>query len=262
LIYNLLELLQIIFLQRFKYFFEEIFMHEVLDIDVPSLKSFPVPDDELLARFEKLFTAVCCDVLDQLYDKSNCVLPPELTPLEPGYKVAGIAFTIKGVHSPVREADEAQIMKRRAEFIASYHKNSFAIWDCSGDDSLAQYGEMMSFSSMSQGCKAAAIMGGVRDVDRVIDMGFKVWSLVRSPRSMRGRHRIIAWQIPITVGDVKVYPGDVVFADMDGIIVIPRDLAWDVLIEAERRKNEELSWRQILATGISPVDALKQGVKF
>jgi regulator of RNase E activity RraA len=236
-------------------------MHEILDLDVPELKPFPVPEDEVLDRFEKLFTAVCFDVLDMVYDKPNCILPPYLTPLEPGYKVAGIAFTIKGVHVPIAE-EESVAMARMARFIESYHKNSFAVWDTSADYSLAHYGEMMSFSSMSQGCKAAAVDGGVRDVDRIIEMGFKVWAKVRSPRSMRRRHRIIAWQIPIQVGDVHVYPGDVVFGDMDGIVVIPRNLAYDVLLEAEKRRKEEKSWRQILATGISPVDALRQGVKF
>ena len=238
-----------------------IIMYEKLDAELPELKPFPVSEEELLQRYENLFTAVCYDVLDQVYNKPKCVLPSDLIPLEPGYKVAGIAFTIKGVHSPVA-VDQAEEMQIRAKFIASYPKNSFAVWDTSMDFSLAHYGEMMAFSSMSQGCKAAAVYGGVRDVDRIIDMGFKVWSKVRSPRSMRHRHRIISYQIPIIVGDVTVYPGDVVYGDMDGIVVIPRDLAYDVLMEAEKRKKEELSWREILATGIHPVDALKQGVKF
>lgn len=236
-------------------------MQEYLDVKPEALEPFPVPDEELLERYEKIFTAVCVDVLDAVYDLPNQVLPAYLKPLQDGYKVAGFAFPIKGVASPIREDMKAYNL-RMARFIASFPRNAITVWDTSGDDNLAQYGEMMSYCSMAQGCRAAIVDGGVRDVDRIIDMGFKVWSKIRTPVSMLKRHRVIGYQYPIRIGNVLISYGDVVFADMDGIVVIPRGIAYDLLLETERRQKTELSWRQILALGISPVEAFEKGVEF
>ncbi len=236
-------------------------MQEIFDAPLKELKPFPIPDEELLERFENAFTAVCVDVMDMVYDLHNQVLPTYLRPIKEGQKVAGFAFPIKGVGSPIAEAED-QYNLRMAKFIGSFPKDFITVWDVSGDDNLAQYGEMMSYSTMSQGCRAAIVDGGVRDVDRIIDMGFKVWAKVRTPRSMWHRHRIIAWAVPIKIQDVLINYGDVVYGDMDGVIVIPREIAYDVLLEVERRKNEELSWRDILASGLTPVQAFEKGVKF
>lgn len=236
-------------------------MQEKFDAELKELKPFPISDEELLDRYEKVFTAACVDVMDMEFDLHHQVLPTYLHPIKDGQKVAGFAFPIKGVSSPIAE-EQDEYNLRMAKFIGSFPKDFITVWDVSGDDNLAQYGEMMSYSTMSQGCRAAIVDGGVRDVDRIIDMGFKVWAKVRTPRSMWHRHRIIAWAVPIQIQDVLINYGDVVFADMDGIVVIPREIAYEVLLRIEERQKTELGWRGILASGLTPVQAFEQGVEF
>lgn len=236
-------------------------MQEIFDAELKVLEPFPIPDEELLDRYEKVFTAACVDVMDMEYDLHNQVLPTYLRPIQEGQKVAGFAFPIKGVGSPIAE-DQSQYNLRMAKFIGSFPKNFVTVWDVSGDDNLAQYGEMMSYTTMAQGCRAAIVDGGVRDVDRIIDMGFKVWAKVRTPRSMWHRHRVIAWAVPIKIQDVLINYGDVVFADMDGIVIVPREIAYEVLLRIEQRQKTELGWRDILASGLTPVQAFERGVEF
>ena len=76
-------------------------MQEIFDAELKVLEPFPIPDEELLDRYEKVFTAACVDVMDMEYDLHNQVLPTYLRPIQEGQKVAGFAFPIKGVGSPI-----------------------------------------------------------------------------------------------------------------------------------------------------------------
>jgi regulator of RNase E activity RraA len=121
---------------------------------------------------------------------------------------------------------------------------------------------MMTAASMMQGCIGAVVDGGIRDVDRIKETGFKVWSRYRTPRSMAHRFRITDWEIPIKIGETEVSPGDLVFGDMDGVVVVPREIAHDVLIKAEGQNKTERGWREIIASGLSPEDVVRKGGKF
>lgn len=236
-------------------------MYDVFDSPLNELAPFPVPDEELLERYERLFTAIVADVLDEVYLRDNCVLPSYLKPLTDGTKVAGFAFTMKGVRTHIPETMN-DFSARMAKIINDFKTNDIVMWDTGSDVETSHYGEMMARTSMSMGCKGAVVDGGLRDSDRVLEMGFKVWYKFRTPRSAFCKHRVVAWQVPIRIQDVTVCPGDLVFGDMDGVVVVPRELAYDVLVECERRCVEEKGWREILDSGISAQEAFARGVQF
>ena len=79
---------------------------------------------------------------------------------------------------------------------------------------------------------------------------------------MLGRFRITAWQVPIMIGEVRIYPGDIVFGDIDGVIIIPRKLAYDVLLRAETIRDSEIGISEMIDSGMSPSQVVEGGGYF
>ena len=219
-----------------------------------------ISEAEMRERYEAIYTAVVIDILHHEFGKREQNLPSNLLPLVDGMKVAGFAFTIKGIPTHLPEPED--VHEQRAAMINALYAGSIVVWDTGDDQETAHYGEMMTAASMMRGCVGAIIDGGVRDVDRIIDTGFKVWSRYRTPASMADRFHITEWQQPIKIGRTEVTPGDLVFADMDGIVVVSRDIAFEVLVKAEERNKAERGWREIIASGLSPADVVRKGAKF
>jgi regulator of RNase E activity RraA len=89
----------------------------------------------------------------------------------------------------------------------------------------------------------------VRDCVRIIDMGFPVYYAGIRPLDSKGRARIMDYDVPVSCGEVLVHPGELVFADFDGVVVIPRIVENDVLQLAHEKAGKENSSRQELLTG-------------
>ncbi len=216
-----------------------------------------IPDAELCERYEKLFTAAVNDVLREK-NLTHQTLPHHILPLENSMKVAGPIFTIKGAKSLLIK-DE---MKERAEMLESIPRHSVVVWDTSGDDESAQWGEVMTMAAKRRGCRGAIVDGGVRDTDRVLPQGFPVFVKYRSSNGMLGRFRISGWQVPIRIGDVEMRPGDMVFADIDGAIVVPREMAVEVLIRAEEIVESENELKMWVESGMSTTEIVAKGGYF
>jgi 4-hydroxy-4-methyl-2-oxoglutarate aldolase len=179
-------------------------------------------------------------------------------PLKDSMKVAGPVFTIKGAKN-LGVKDE---MKERAEMLESIPPQSVVVWDTSGDDESAQWGEVMTMAAKRRGCRGAIIDGGVRDTDRVLPQNFPVFVKYKSSNGMLGRFRISGWQEPIRIGDVQINPGDVVFGDIDGAIVVPRDIAYEVLLRAEEIAESEGELKKWVEEGLSTTEIVERGGYF
>ena len=223
-------------------------------------KEVEIPAEKMLERYQAIYTAAVIDILHGQYGKREQALPANLLPLVDGMKAAGFAFTIKGTPTHLPEPEDEH--ERRAAMIDALYPGSIVVWDTNRDEGTAHYGEMMTAASMMRGCVGAIVDGGVRDVDRIIETGFKVWSRYRTPASMAHRFRITDWQQPIMIGRTEVVPGDLIFADMDGIVVVPRAIAYDVLLKAEEQNQTERGWRDIIASGLAPGEVVRRGGRF
>jgi 4-hydroxy-4-methyl-2-oxoglutarate aldolase len=221
------------------------------------LEAFPIPSDELCARFEALSTPIVNDALREM-EHLYQTLPHTIMPLREEMQVAGEVFTIKGTKSLVIK-DE---MKERAEMLASIPAGSVVVWDTSQDDESAQWGEVMTMAARKRGCRGAVIDGGVRDTHRVLDQTFPIFVKYRSSNGMLGRFRITGWQVPVKIGDVFIYPGDIVFGDIDGVIVVPRNLAYDVLIRGEEIAGSESEIKRWIQEGLSAEEVVDRGGYF
>lgn len=218
---------------------------------------FPISDEELCRRYEDVFVSAVNDVLREEGMISQ-TLPNNIMPLREEMKVCGIAFTIKGAPS----LDLKDEMEERARMLEQIGPGDLVVWDTSGDTFSAQWGEMMTKVSKKRGCRGAILDGGVRDTAAVLKQNFPVFCKYRTSNGMLGRFRTTAWQVPIMIGDVKIFPGDVVFGDIDGVIVVPRKMAYDVLLRAEAIRDNEKQIDKLISGGMKPSEVVAAGGYF
>ncbi len=214
-------------------------------------------EQELVSRYERVFTAAVNDVLREM-NYLYQTLPNGIMPLRDEMKVAGVAFTLKGS----KNLDLQDEMIERATMLEAIGENTVCVWDTSGDDESAQWGEIMTLASMKRGCRGAVVDGGVRDTDRILKLGFPVFCRYRTSNGMAGRFRMIGYQMPVKIGDVQIHPGDIVFGDIDGVLVIPRAIAVEVLEKAEAIRDNEVGIIEMVEGGMPPTEVVRQGGYF
>jgi len=214
--------------------------------EVLELAPLTVPEEDLLARYEKLYTGAISDVLREhvLMDQA---LPGHLRPLRPERTVAGFAFTVKSAPN-AKVSGELTV---RTGMIEQMGRNHFVVWDATGDTEGTQWGGVMTATAVGLGVRAAAIDGGIRDTAQILQKDFPVFYRYRSPNGSLGRCLISHYQVMIRIGTVWIRPGDVVVGDMDGVIVVPRQLAVAVLERAEQILGNEREIFRWVAEGDS-----------
>ncbi len=199
-----------------------------------SQKTFPIAGKELIRRYEQLYTGAVNDVLRE-FTLLNQALPNHIVPLREYHPIAGFAFCVKSAPNAVVSGE----MDFRAKMLDEMHEDAFVVWDTSKDEKATLWGGVMTATAKSKGVKAACIDGGIRDTHQILDADFPVFYKYRSSNGSLGRCLITHYQVPLQVADVTIKPGDIVIGDIDGVLIVPRDLAYEVLIRAEEIKENE-----------------------
>lgn len=194
----------------------------------------PIPPDEMLERFERLYTGAVNDVLRE-FCLLNQALPGHILPLREYRTVAGFAFTVKSAPN-VKITGE---MEYRTEMLTQLGKDAFVVWDTSEDARATLWGGVMTATAKGLGVKAACIDGGIRDTHQILEHDFPIFYKYRISNGSLGRCLITHYQIPIRIGDVDVRPGDIVLGDIDGVLVVPREIAFNLLQRAEEIQRNE-----------------------
>lgn len=218
---------------------------------------FPIPVADLRARYLALYSGALNDVLRFEHQLYHTCLPPEFAPLERGMKVCGLAFTVKGGPDLVTDGE----LELRAQMLEALHEDSVVVWDCTGDRVTAQWGEVMTMAATRRGCRGA-VVNGLRDTAAILAQGFPVFHQYRTSAGMLGRFRLYHYQREILMGEALVRPGDWIYGDLDGVLCIPRELAYDVLLAAEKLLGKEDQIRGLVESGLSPTEVVEQGGYF
>lgn len=218
---------------------------------------YPIPVAEMRERYLKLYSGAVNDVLRFNYQMHATSLPASFAPLREQMKLTGMAFTVKGGPDITTEGE----FEMRAEMLESLHTDSVVVWDCTGDTVTSQWGEVMTMAAMKIGCRGA-VVNGIRDTLAILDQGFSVFYKYKANTGMLGRFRMYHYQKPILMGEVIVNPGDWIFGDIDGVIAIPKTIAYDVLIAAEKLLFKEDEIREMVESGMKPTDVVKNGGYF
>ena len=220
-------------------------------------EAFPIPEPELLERFEKLYSGAINDVLRE-FCLMNQALPNHILPLREYNTVAGIAFTVKSSPNTKVQGE----MEFRTQMLDKMHENAFVVWDTSRDEKATSWGGVMTATAKGKKIKAACIDGGIRDTHQILEADFPVFYKYRSSNGSLGRCLITHYQIPLEIGNVFIKPGDVVIGDVDGVLIVPRNVAYAVLIRAEEIKENEKKIFGWVKEGQSAKDITDQGGYF
>ena len=222
-----------------------------------STARFPIPDKELLARYEQLYTGVINDVLRE-FCLMNQALPNHIVPLREYRTVAGFAFTVKSAPNTKVTGE----MEFRTQMLDEMHEDAFVVWDSSKDEKSTSWGGVMTATAKSKKIKAACLDGGIRDTHQILEANFPVFYKYRSSNGSLGRCLITHYQIALEIGSVIIKPGDVVLGDVDGVLTVPRDIAYDVLVRAEEIKENEKKIFGWVKAGQSVKDITDKGGYF
>jgi len=208
----------------------------------------------LADRFRAVYTAALADVLDAR-GRHFQTLPPEVRPLERGMRVAGPAYTVEGRPAPQGDHDTA--IRKVLAMLGEVPTGAVAVYQCHHGSS-AHLGELSVTSLKARGCAGAVLDGGCRDVDFILREGFPVFCRHVTPEDSTWRWELSATQEPVEIGGVPIHPGDWVVGDDDGLVVVPRAEAEDVLAEAEAKAATESEIRVAVRQGMPPLEAYEK----
>lgn len=193
-----------------------------------------------------LYTAVVSDSLDQLGVRHQA-MREYLRPAHKNCKFAGWARTI-ACSDVYHVIDEPYAME--IEAIDSLLPGEVAVIGTQKSQRNAPWGELLSTAAKARGARGAVVDGLIRDVGKIEELGFPVFAAGIKPVDSMGRGLVTAYNVPVECGEVIVKPGDLVFADYDGVIVIPGNMVMQVVeLAADKVKREDGSRAELMAGG-------------
>ena len=221
------------------------------------------PDDEALfaTMRRELFSAVVGDVLDsQGYTRQ--FLPPQIRPLHDDMIVLGRAMPVLVAdyfsyrtqgHNPVATQPFGLLfqalddLKPNEVYLATGGSPTYALW-----------GELLSTRAIQLKAAGAVLDGYSRDTRGILALEFPTCSYGPYAQDQGARGKVVDWRVPVEIGQVRIEPGDIVFGDIDGVLVIPQALEAAVITAALEKARTENRVKTALQAGMSTVDAFEQ----
>ena len=183
-----------------------------------------------LARARKsLYTAVLSDVLDGLGYRQQA-MTPAIRPLDDTLVMCGRART--ALYREVFHIARGNPYELEIALIDDLKAGDVAVMACGGSPRIAPWGELLSTASKARGAAACVTDGLVRDIKAIRRMEFPVFAGGIGPLDSKGRGIVAEIDVPVELGGVRVTPGDLVFGDADGVVVIPKAVEAEVLTAA------------------------------
>lgn len=216
-----------------------------------------IPVAEMAERFRKCAAASIYDVLDGLFDLPNQCLDLGIKPLVETMRVAGPAFTVRGSREP-RSYGEREANPKLEDWglFRAMYPHCVVVIDAEREGVVGHFGEMMSYAARQAGARGVVIDGGIRDRAGLLAIpDWPVFVRYTSPVESNRRWAITDIEVPLAMSgtltaSVAISPGDWIVGDADGIIVIPKRMAREVLLAAEEVERREEATRRDLAAGV------------
>ncbi|MGB6688930.1 MAG: RraA family protein [Terracidiphilus sp.] len=202
---------------------------------------------------ERLFTAIIGDVLD-LHGYRDQFLPPECRPLRPDMVVCGRAMTV--LETDVDELIDPPfgLMLRALDSL----RESEVYVAAGGSPRYALWGELMSTAARARGAAGAVMAGYTRDTNGILAMDFPVFCYGSYAQDQRGRGRVVDFRSTLNIANVTIRPGDIVFGDIDGVVILPREVEAEVVHRALEQVRKEKSAKQLLREGAPAEDVFTE----
>ena len=220
-------------------------------------------NQELLEAFDELRVADVRDGLDAVGYNGFGSMSPDIRPLH-RTRAAGIARTARYLpfQGPLPHVEPDQYMKWAGWYyqnvciypwVERIEPGDFIVIDAS-QVNAGLMGSENTLGCLRRGARGLVSSGGVRDTDEVILQKVPFWARIRSQSMVQARLQFDQMDVPVAVGGVTVTPGDVVVADGDGVIVVPRRVAREVArhAHAERDRDRASRRKHYDALGMEP----------
>lgn len=236
------------------------FMDEAKGVE--KMKSWKNDEEMFALMKEKLYTPVVGDILDQM-GYPHQFLPPEIRPLpalapvcaaagqaEHGLKLAGYACTVleQDIYGrpqkPFGYLTEALDQLRPNEIYVATGAHNSALW-----------GELLTTTAKMRGAAGAVLDGYTRDTPQVLELRFPVFARACWAQDSSIRTAVSDFRCDIEIGQVTVHDGDLVFGDIDGVLIIPRGIHEEVLARALEKAAGEKTVKQAIQGGMSATEA-------
>ena len=201
-----------------------------------------------LSELRGLSAPILSDVMDSL-GMMGQAMRPFVRPLDESAVLIGRART--GLYMPVYEARAGENpYEVEIALVDDLKPGDVAVLACNGPtERIAPWGELLSTAAKMRGAVGCVTDGLVRDVRQIRELGFLVFHGGIGPLDTRGRGRMMEHDTPVDCAGVRVRSGDIVFGDVDGVVVILQERAAEVLARAREKLSGESHTRAELAQG-------------
>lgn len=201
-----------------------------------------------------LYTGMISDILDKLGYR-NQTLDSGIKPVDENFVLFGKAYTVSCVE--VNDMPNFSLRKQ-LEAIDGISEDEVYTITLHGSEKCALWGELLSNCIIKRGAVGALIDGVTRDVKQIRELKFPVFARGNRPTSSVGRMEVFERQLPIEIGEVKIFPGDYIFGDIDGVVIIPKDLIEVVIEQSVINIKEEDKSRQLFLEGSSALEVYER----
>ncbi|QJR09516.1 hypothetical protein DSM104443_00560 [Usitatibacter rugosus] len=203
--------------------------------------------DKNVARAAKLECAAISDALDRLRIAGQCY---RIVAIDKKFRMAGRAFTILYRPATVTTGNVG-------EYIDDVPPGSVIVIDNQGRDDVSTWGGILTETAHHKGIAGTLVDGLVRDASACLELGYPIYARGHWMRTGKGRIELAGLQVPVTIGQVCVSPGDLVRGDADGVVVVPQSREDEVLKIAEEVASAETRVREMVRGGMRMDEARK-----
>jgi regulator of RNase E activity RraA len=202
--------------------------------------------DRNVQRAAALDTATISDALDKLGIAGQCL---GIKPRDHRFRLTGRAHTI--LYGPLDAARPGTV----GDYIDSLEPGTVVVLDNGGREDATVWGDILTALAHRKGLAGTVIDGANRDTHLSIELGYPVFTRSYSMRTGKDRVQVDAEQVPVTIGQARVQPGDIVRGDADGVVVITREREDEILEIAETIGRAEQAIRDLVDAGSTLAEA-------
>ncbi|RKN77923.1 RraA family protein [Ulvibacterium marinum] len=227
------------------------------------MKTFWKNDSELYEIAKKeLFVALVGDVLDKM-GYLHQFLPPNIKPLNNDFVLIGRAMPVleADVFEEVSDSTHNPIMQKPfgIMFEALDSLKEGEVYICSGaSPEYALWGGLMSTRAIKLGGAGAVVNGWSRDTKEILNLDFPTFSYGGYAQDQGPRGKVIDYRVPIEIGGIRIRPGDMVYGDLDGVLIVPKEAVDEAFTGAIEKARGEQLVKKALQDGMSTVDAFNK----
>ena len=212
-----------------------------------------------------LFTAVIGDIMDKM-GYFHQFLSPQIKPLQADMLIAGRAMTVleEDVYNEIPGNSNNPLADKpfglMLEALDDLKKDE--VYICTGSSpTYALWGELMSTRAMKLGSGGAVLNGYSRDTNGILKLNFPTFSYGSYAQDQGPRGKVIDFRVEIEMNGVRIKPGDIVFGDIDGVCIIPKEIEKDVIEGALEKAMGEKTVQKAIESGMGAKEAFdKYGI--